>query len=94
MFEANEKRSCRHRFPFTAKSGLIHGRHARILARVFGIRKDGPEVFGGPGGFRKLREACRKNFHLVAPLITSVVTSYDRKNPKRLTTKKATTTLM
>ena len=28
-------------------------------------------VFGGPGGFRKLREACRKNFHLVAPLEVS-----------------------
>ena len=24
------------RFPFTAGSGLIHGRHARILARIFG----------------------------------------------------------
>ena len=33
----------------------------------------------GPGGFRKLREACRKNFHLVAPPKTSVVTSYDQK---------------
>ena len=34
------------------------------------------QVFGGPGGFRKLREVCRKNFHLVAPLISPVVTSY------------------
>ena len=37
------------------------------------------EAFGGPGGFRKLREACRKNFHLVAHSKTSVVTSYDQK---------------
>ena len=29
--------------------------------------------------FKKLREACRKNFHLVAPPKTSVVTSYDQK---------------
>ena len=32
-----------------------------------------------PGGFKKLREVCRKNFHLVAPSKTSVVTSYDQK---------------
>ena len=41
-----------------------------------------PEAFGGPGGFKKLREACRKNFHLVAPLKNSVVTNYDQKNDK------------
>ena len=29
---------------------------------------------------------CRKNFHLAAPLITSVATSYDQE-PKDLTTK-------
>ena len=34
------------------------------------------------GVCRKVREACRKNFHLVAPLITSVVTSYDQKTKK------------
>ena len=39
------------RFPFTAKSGLIHGRHARILARFFGVRLDGRGgVGGGEGG--------------------------------------------
>ena len=32
--------------------------------------------------FKKLREACRKNFHLVAPPKTSVVTSYDQKTSK------------
>ena len=32
-----------------------------------------------PGRFKKLREACSKNFHLVAPSKTSVVTSYDQK---------------
>ena len=41
-----------------------------------------PELYEVPGGFRKIREACRKNFHLVAPLKTSVVTSYDQKNKK------------
>ena len=38
--------------------------------------------YQGPGGFRKLREACRKNFHLVAPPKTSVVTIYDQKTKK------------
>ena len=33
--------------------------------------------------FRKVREVCRKNFHLVAPLMTSVVTSYDQKTKIR-----------
>ena len=51
------------------------------------------EVFLGPGGFKKLRETCTNFFHLVAPPKTSVVTSYDQKT-KKLTTKKATTTLM
>ena len=32
----------------------------------------------GPKRFKKLRQACRKNFHLVAPLKDGVVTSYDR----------------
>ena len=33
-------------------------------------------------GFKKLREAYRKKIHLVAPLKTSVVTSYDQKAKK------------
>ena len=41
----------------------------------------------------QLLEACRINFHLVAPRKSSMVPSYDRKN-KMLTTKKLTTTLM
>ncbi len=28
--------------------------------------------------FRKVREVCRKNFHLVAPLETVMETSYDK----------------
>ena len=36
----------------------------------------------GPECFEKFREACRKNFHPVAPLKTSVVTSYDQKTKK------------
>ena len=35
--------------------------------------------FLGPERFKKLREACRKIVHLVAPPKTSVVTSYDQK---------------
>ena len=39
-----------------------------------------PPSFGFPiFWFRTLREACRKNFHLVAPLKTSAVTRYDWK---------------
>ena len=33
-----------------------------------------------PARFRKLREACRIHFHVVAPLKKLVVTSYDQKN--------------
>ena len=33
-------------------------------------------------GYRKVREACRKNFHLVAPLKTSVARFYDQKTKK------------
>ena len=39
-----------------------------------------PQGFGGFEGFRELQEAGRKNFHLVAPIITPGVTGYDRKN--------------
>ena len=42
------------------------------------------EVFGRFRGYRKVREACRKNFHLVAPLKTSVARFYDKKNKKTL----------
>ena len=61
----------------------------QIVSKQIGF----PEVFEGPGRFKKLREACRIHFHLVAPLKTVMVTSYDRKN-KKLTTKKATTISM
>ena len=47
----------------------------KIVSRNLGV----PEVFEGFGGFRKLREACGKNFHLFSCKSTSVVTSYDRK---------------
>ena len=40
------------------------------------------EVFGRFRGYRKVREACRKNFHLVAPLKTSVARFYDKKTKK------------
>ena len=35
-----------------------------------------------PERFRKLREACRNRFHLVAPPKTFMVTSYDQKTKK------------
>ena len=37
-------------------------------------------VFGGPGGFEKLREACRKNIHLVSSESELVAPSYDTQN--------------
>ena len=43
--------------------------------------------FGGPGGFDKLREACRNNFHQVSSRSELVVPSYDKRT-KMLTTKK------
>ena len=36
----------------------------------------------GPEWFKKLREASRKDFHLVAPPNTAVVPSYDQKTEK------------
>ena len=41
-----------------------------------------PEFFEGFGKFRKLREACGNNFHLMSCKSTSVVTSYDQKTKK------------
>ena len=41
-----------------------------------------PEVYGGPERFRKVREACRNNFHLVAPHKSSMVPIYDQKTKK------------
>ena len=37
------------------------------------------EIFGG---FRKLREACGKNFHPISCKSTSAVTSYDQQTKK------------
>ena len=47
-----------------------------------------PAVWSRKCWFRKLRGVCRKKIHLVAPLKTSVVTSYDQKkqNCSRLLT--------
>ena len=41
-----------------------------------------PAVWSLKFWYRKLREVCRKNFHRMAPLKTSVVTSYDQKHVK------------
>ena len=48
------------------------------------------EVFGGPGGFRKVREADRKNFLLFSSGSGLMVPSYDQKT-KMVMTKHATT---
>ena len=40
------------------------------------------QVFGGPGGFRKVREVNRKNFLQVSSKSHGVVTSYDQKTKK------------
>jgi len=48
------------------------------------------KVYGRFRDYRKVREARRKNFHLVAPLKTSVARFYDQKN-KKFTTINTTT---
>ena len=60
-----------------------------MSVKSFGFSKNvGPkhfgflEVFGGPGGFRKVREACRKIVHLVSSKSDGVVPSYDQKTKK------------
>ena len=40
------------------------------------------KVFGGPGGFKKLREASTKNFHLISCKLDLMVPSYDQKTKK------------
>ena len=41
-----------------------------------------PEVYVGPAGFRKVRQACRKNFVLFSCNMDSVVPCYDEKTKK------------
>ena len=68
-----------HRFPFTAKSGFfVVGFFDFFVSRqiVFSM------VFGGPGGFKKLREASRTNFHLISCQLDLMVPSYDQKTKK------------
>ena len=38
-----------------------------------------PGFFGGPGGFREVREACRKNFHQFSSKMLRRIPSYDQK---------------
>ncbi len=40
------------------------------------------KVFGGPGGFKKLREASRKKIHLISCKLDLMVPSYDQKTKK------------
>ena len=41
-----------------------------------------PQVYLGPERFKKFREACRNNFHLISCNMDSVLTSYDQKTKK------------
>ena len=72
---------------FSSKSDFILPSYAtkiklvRIFSYLFEILFHFSRFFlatNGPERFKKLREAGRKNFHLVAPPKTSVVTSYDQ----------------
>ena len=47
-----------------------------------------PEVYVGPGGFKKVREACRNNFHQFSWKLVLGAPSYDQKtaNKSRLLT--------
>ena len=56
-----------------------------VVSKKLGL----PEVYVGPERFKKFREACRNNFHLISCNMDSVVTSYDQKS-KKLTSIKLT----
>ena len=50
-----------------------------VLSRP-NLKKIGlPEVYLDPGRFKKLREACRNNFHLFSCKLDLMVPSYDQK---------------
>ena len=53
-----------------------------------------PEVYEVPGGFRKLREACKKKNQPISAKIHGNGDLVMTKKPKFLTTKKATTISM
>ena len=59
-----------------------------ILVSIFFLFS---EVVEGPGGFKKLREACRNNFHLSLYRLDLMVPSYDQK-PKKLMEKASNST--
>ena len=53
-----------------------------FLSKFWSLNFGFPLVLGGFGGYRRLREACRKHFHQMAPLLALGITSYDRKTKK------------
>ena len=67
-------------------SGKFPGNSPDIPRKQLGL----PEVHVGPERFKKFREACRNNFHLISCNMDSVVTSYDQKTKKALTIIKLT----
>ena len=89
---APERTSLAHK-PRTKQNAQAHAQSAQRCAQGFFFHAIQYVFFPPPRGFRQLREACRKNFHLVVPSKTSVVTSYDQKT-KKLTSKRVTSTSM
>ena len=79
---------------------LLHLTKAKFLESMFkllnmlNLKQLGlPEFQGGfSERFRKVREACRNNFHLVAPHKSCMVSSYDEKAKKVTTEQVAMTT--
>ena len=69
---------------FSQKSMSVENFSSIVLSKS-GLTKIGSEklgfweVFQGPGGFRRVREACRIHFHLSWYLSDSTVPSYDQK---------------
>ncbi len=54
-----------------------------VFSNNFGLRHVGfPEVLGGPGGFRKVREAGRTNFMQISSKTDLMVPSYDQTTKK------------
>ena len=53
-----------------------------IFSKFWSLNFGFPRFFLGPGGFRKVREVCRKNFPQFSSESDFLVTSYDQKTEK------------
>ena len=54
----------------------------RFFYTFWSLNFDVPEVVGGPGGFRKVREAGRMNFLHISTKFDLMVPSYDQRTKK------------